>query len=131
MKTSGIKDNAELRKKLARYGAVPLTEESLMSKIKFGKLASTSFIYMTLSVPEIKVKVRAFENLGQQRYAQWFRNAGHGKDSGRPTTEQAAEIVEAALALQVLASLRPPSAMAFLGNTRDFADWLSLDFMFD
>ena len=86
---------------------------------------------MTLSVPEIKVKVRAFENLGQQRYAQWFRNAGHGIDYGRATTEQAAESVEAARALQVLASLRPSSAMAFLGNTRDFADWLSLDFMFD
>ena len=127
----GSDENAELRANLARYGAVPLTEESLRSKIQFGKLVSTSFILMTLSVPEIKVKVRAFENLGQQRYAQWFRNAGHGKANGRTTTKQAAEIVKAALALQVLASLRPAAAMAFLGNTRDFADWLSLDFMFD
>ena len=116
---------------MARYGAVPITEEGLMSKIKFGKLASTSFIYMTLSVPEIKVKVRAFESLGQQRYAQWFKNAGHGGDSEHPTTEQAAETVEAALALQVISSVRPPPALAFLGDTRAFADWLSLDFIFD
>ena len=131
VKIMAADENAELRANLARYGAVPMTEGSLRSKIQFGKLTSTSFIHMTLSVPEIKVKVRAFENLGQQRYAQWFRNAGHGKDNGRTTTKQVAEIVQAALALQVLASLRPAAAMAFLGNTRDFADWLSLDFIFD
>ena len=102
-----------------------------MSKIKFGKLVSTSFIYMTLSAPEIKVKVRAFESLGQQRYAQWFKNAGHGAGSEQSTPELAAETVGAALALQVLASVRPPPALSVLGDTRAFADWLSLDFIFD
>ena len=42
---------------------------------------------------------------------------------------QAAEIVEAALALHVLADTKAP--LAFLGDTREFADWMGLEFIFD
>ena len=100
-----------------------------MSKIRFGKLASTKFVHMSLSVPEIKVNIRAFESLGQQRYAEWFRNGGHDECSGRMNALHAAETVEAALSLQVLASVRAP--LVFLGDTREFMDWMSQDFIFD
>ena len=122
-------ENRKLRKRLAKHGAIPLNTEGLMSKIRFGKLASTKFAQMKLSVTEIKVSVRAFESLGHQRYAEWFKNGGYEETPGQMDTLHAAETVEAALSLQVLASVRAP--LGFLGDTREFADWLSQDFIFD
>ena len=41
-------ENEELRKELASYGAIPVSTGSLMSKVRFGKLASTKFAQMSL-----------------------------------------------------------------------------------
>ena len=122
-------ENKGLRKRMAKHGAIPLNTERLMSKIRFGKLARTKFVHMNLKIPEIKVSVRAFESLGQQRYAERLRNGGHEDAHMQREIAHTAEEVEAALSLQVLSSVRAP--LVFLGDTRDFADWLSLDFIFD
>ena len=39
-------ENRELMKIIAKHGAIPLNAEGLMSKIRFGKLASTKFVQM-------------------------------------------------------------------------------------
>ena len=127
--TMSKRENRSLRRRLAKYGAVPMSIEGIMSKIRFGKLSSTKFVHMSLAIPEIKVSIQAFESLGRQRYADWFKNGGHDECSGPLDAQNAEETVEAALSLQVLTSVRAP--LDFLGDTREFMDWMSLDFIVD
>ena len=81
---------------------------------------------MQLDVRSARITIRAFDNLGALKYANWFTNAGYKSVLKETAT---AELVEAALALQVLTDSR--TNLAFLGDTQAFADWMGLMLIFD
>ena len=101
-------EHIAIRKELAGYGAVPLSMEGVMSKIKFGKLSSIRFVKMSIEPWSARIPFRTFESLGRQRYANWLRNGNYGGFQLRRDAEQSTELVEAALALQILTDARAP-----------------------